>query len=289
MFVKRAIGITLVKSDGITSSGTNTLNLSGYRCEAIVTNPGFENMFGNLQMRVFGMRPEDMNLFSTNGMMVLGVKNDNISVLAGDYGSPLIDIFDGTIYAAYTDYSAVPEVAFVIAAQAAFYQRLLPAAPNSYSGEIDVATTISKLAALIGYSFSNNNVNVKLRDVYVSGSIVDQIHKIAKMANVYCSTENNTVAIWPTDGQVKLPVISVSPETGLVGYPAFSPMGVQIKTLFNPEMVVGRGVVLTSSIPRANGEWTVQNCSHEISTLTANGSWFTTANLMQKGIVSAKF
>ena len=74
-------------------------------------------------------------------------------------------------------------------------------------------------------------------------------------------------------------MIDVSPQNGLVGYPTYYPSGFIIKTEFNPQIIVGRTVNLTSQIPKANGSWVIFDSTHELSTLTPDGPWFTTAKL----------
>jgi hypothetical protein len=102
---------------------------------------------------------------------------------------------------------------------------------------------------------------------------------VARAAAFPLVIENGTVTIWPNDGTRDDVVIELGPKTGLVGYPTFWEAGFVVKSEFNPLIANGRAVKLTSSIPKANGSWPTQNVTHELSTLSPDGPWFTTARL----------
>ena len=80
-------------------------------------------------------------------------------------------------------------------------------------------------------------------------------------------------------------VIDVSSKNGLVGYPTYNDIGFSIKVEFNPDMINGRTVNLTSIIPKANGKAPIQESVHELSTLTPDGPWFTTVVLSPSAYV----
>jgi len=49
--------------------------------------------------------------------------------------------------------------------------------------------------------------------------------------------------------------------------------------LFNPLITNGRGVRLSSSLPKSNGTFNVLSVTHELGTVTADGPWFSTCKL----------
>ena len=67
----------------------------------------------------------------------------------------------------------------------------------------------------------------------------------------------------------------VNKGTGLVGYPAIADGGVQLVSLFNPLIAIGRRIKVESIFTRANGEWTVSQLQHELDSETVGGKWFT--------------
>ena len=80
-------------------------------------------------------------------------------------------------------------------------------------------------------------------------------------------------------------IIDVSAETGLVGYPTYNDIGFSIKTEFNQNLINGRTVNLKTIIPKANGKAPIQDSTHEISTLSPEGPWFTTVVLSPSAYV----
>lgn len=286
-FAKRAINVRfLLNNDVLSSNGTNTLDLTGYQCELNVSNPGAVLVTQSIQMRIYGMTPADMNQFSTDGLMALAARGDQVIVSAGDVGGNIRQIFSGSITAAYSDYSNMPDVAFIVSAQAAFYHKIQPSDANSFKGEVDVASLISGLCKQINYTFYNNGVQTSVTDQYLKGSIIEQINKICDVAGVASAIEGTNVYIWPNSGTRDNQSFTISPENGMVNYPTFTPMGIQVKTLFNSDLQTGRQIIVKSSIPKAaKDDWVVQNATHDLSTLTNDGPWFTIINLAKRGLV----
>lgn len=285
-FVERAIDVQFILSEGSLDEDENNLvTLTGHRCQALISNPGGDNMVGSLQLRIFGMKQRDMNKFSTQGANPMSYKNNTVKVSAGDVGGQIRQVFEGTIIRSAINYNTAPDVSFDVTAVSAFFAQVAPTSPNSYKGNIDVATVIEALAKSIGYAFHNNGVSVMLSNQYLSGSAVDQINTIANAARIPVCIENGVVSIWPNDGARDGLTIALSPQTGMVGYPEFTDIGFLVRSLFNQDIQNGRRLnVHDSVIEKANGDWMVQTVTHELSTMEPNGPWFTRANLVQQGL-----
>lgn len=300
-FITRSISIRLVKVLGdvvqatlpsqpdILPSGSGqelqTFDLSGLRSSVVINNDSGLLSMTSMQLRVFGMDKDLMDLFSTYNKELIKLSGDQVVLSISENGGPLTTIFTGNISAAFIDYNSAPDVSFNISAVSALEKKVQPAAAIGFQGEVDVASKIESLAKQIGYSFEGNGVTAKLFNQYLDGSIIQQIYKLANAANLSCLIENGKVAIWPAKSNRQLPALSVGPQTGLVGYPTFTPVGIMIKTLFNPDLKCGRLVNITSDILKANGTWIVQICDHELSTMTPDGPWFTNCTLISKGLL----
>lgn len=269
------------------SSAQGTLSLDGLRCAALINNPGGYSAYGQLQLRVYGMTLEQMNQYSSTGTNMVAVQNQSVTVTAGDVGGTLTQVFKGTLIRSFIDFASAPDVCFTCAAVAGYYEKAKATAPNSYAGAQNAEDIIKAIATTAGFKFQNNGAHAVLQNQYISGSAVDQMQAVARAASFPLAIENGTVYIWPNDGARDDVVIDVSPQNGLVGYPTFWEAGFVIKTEFNPLIANGRTVKLTSSIPKANGKWPTQNVLHDLSTLTADGPWFTTARLSPSLYVAA--
>lgn len=282
-FAKRQISLQFTSSDG------TSVNLKGLRCSALITNPGGNTAFGQLQLRVYGMTMEQMNQYSSTGSNMVAVQNQSVTVNAGNEGGAMNQVFSGTLISSFIDLSHMPEVCFTCAAVAGYYNKAAPSAPNTYQGAQNAEDIIASLVKLMGsdWAFSNpKNAHAVLQNQYLSGSIVDQIQQVARAASFPMAIENNVVTIWPNDGTRDDIVINLSAQTGLVGYPSYWEAGFVVKSEFNPIITTGRTINLTSGLPKANGSFPVQYVTHELSTLTPDGPWFTVSKLSPSIYVS---
>jgi hypothetical protein len=267
------------------------LYLNGLRSQAIISNPGGNNAVASLQLIVYGMTLEQMNKFSSTGSTTvsgaLALQRITITVLAGNKGEAVGQVFSGGVLKSYIDFSSVPEVSFVCSAQAGLWEKANPVAANSWQGTQNAETLIESLVAQMGkpWTFKNNGAHAVIQNQYVYGSIINQIQKIAKACSLPLSIDGNVVSIWPNDGTRDSMVIDVSAETGLVGYPTYNDIGFSIKTEFNQNLINGRTVNLKTIIPKANGKAPIQDSTHEISTLSPDGPWFTTVILSPSAYV----
>lgn len=282
-FAKRQINLQFTSADG------STVNLQGLRCSALITNPGGNTAFGQLQLRVYGMTLEQMNQYSSAGSNMVAVQNQSVTVSAGNVGGVINEVFSGTLISSFIDLSHQPEVCFTCAAVAGYYNKAAPSAPNTYEGSQNAEDIIKSLVGLMGspWTFQNpKGAHAVLQNQYLSGSIVDQIQQVARAASFPMAIENNTVTIWPNDGTRDDIEIDLSAENGLVGYPSYWEAGFVVKSEFDPIITTGRIINLTSGLPKANGSFPVQYVSHEISTLTPDGPWFTVSKLSPSVYVS---
>lgn len=276
-FIQRAINVQFRLANGTVNGQSDTLDLTNYRVEAVIDNPGGPVAgFSTLNLRVFGMGLSDMNAFAYT---VKSLRGDGVTVSAGNVGGNIRTVFDGTLMSGFIDTSAMPEVSFNVTGFAGGLAKVKPAAPNSYPGSVDVATAIGGLAQQAGFAFVNNGVTAKLRDQYVYGTLIDQITRLAEAAGIQMAVEVGLIAIWPNGAARDAQIVQVSPASGMVGYPVFDDFGITVKTEFDPSHAFGRRAAVTSSIPKASGTWNCYGVRHEISTFATNGPWFTTLKL----------
>lgn len=276
-FAKRQLNLQFSKN------GNVLVSLEGLRCTALISNPGGNNGLAQLQLRVYGMTLEHMNQFTSTGANLIVNEGFNITVLAGDEGSPLGQIFSGGILSSYIDFSAVPEVAFVCVAQSGIFEKASPSASNSWTGAQNAEDLIKSLAQSINYGFKNNGAHAIVQNQNVYGSVIDQIKRIATAAVLPFSIENNTVYLWANNGTKNDVVVNLNANTGLVGYPSYYPAGFIVKSEYNPNITIGVTINLSSIIPKANGQFSIYSSTHELSTLAPDGAWFTTATLSIAG------
>jgi len=275
-FQKRKITVTFQIGEGnFGTSGFNTVTLENLRCTCDLGLAGGYSM-GSLALRVYGMQPSLMNQLSTMGMRP-GLERKNVVIVQAGVDGAMPQIFKGTIYNAWADYQAMPDVGFMVDATAGFFEGIESASGTSYSGRVDVASVLSDMAQKMGLAFNNEaGVSVILDRPHFSNSMRIQVEDAARQANIEFAIENGTLTIWQknkTRPTSSLPLIS--PDTGLVGYPAFNSIGLSLTTLYNPAILRGGQVQVQSSIPQANGKWKVTSMTHNLSSESPGGPWFT--------------
>lgn len=279
-FVNRQIDVIFYDN---TKGQNESLTLKGHRVECTITNQVGSYSAAQMNMRIFGMSLTAMNQYSSTGSALVlqeGVAF-GVTVNAGDVGGAINQVFTGDIFSAYIDFSSVPEVSFVINAIVGVTAKINAVAAKSWKGKFNVATAIESIAKEMGFAFLNNdNLQLTLTDQAVGGSAIDQILTLAGNAGIPVTFENNTVAIWANESSRDDTIINVSAKLGLVGYPSYWDAGITIKTIFNPNIFGGRKINLESEIPKANGIFKALSATHELSTLLANGAWFTTVQLL---------
>jgi len=270
-----------------TGAAAGAVDLIGHRAEAIIENAGGQLSASMLQLRVWGMAQKQMDAFGTGGLNALATRGDMVTVFAGDAGSRLRQVFEGTIFAAVADYGAAPEVSFNASAQSGFVHRVAPAAASSTQGSGDVVEMITAIASPLGYVVQASGVTARLADQYLSGSAMDQIYAIADAARIGIAIEGKTIALWQNGGARDGVTVDLSPATGMIGYPTFTPTGITCRAEYNPDLLIGRRVKVTSMVPRTSGTWYTQSVRHELSTMMPGGPWWSTIQLSDASLYAA--
>ena len=279
-------------------SGTDTVILSGSRTSVRIENSGAP-ADGRAQVKIWGMTPSLMNQLATLGLVFNLVPKNTLTISAGyadANGNPtnMATVFTGTIWAAYGDYQAQPDVPFVFECLAGAADAVISVPPSSFPGSADVATMMSGFARQMSLGFENNGISVSLTNAYFSGSAKIQAQKCAKAAGISWGIVNgNTLAIWPKGGSrntPNVPVISPTAPDGSVSYPAFTQQGIIVPTLFNPQIAFG-GLVqvqssLLSSIATTQSglgggstfptQWAVNKLDLALDSLLPKGQWLST-------------
>jgi hypothetical protein len=277
--IQRLVDISFTLGQGnFTESRTNQVTISGLRVSAKIVKAGGNSM-GEAQLLIYGMTLSLMNQLSTLGMIYQLVQRNLVTITAGDNQNGMGTVFVGTITNAFADFQASPDVPFHVMAHAGMTESVLSIPPSSFSGSSDVATIMSGLAAQAGLKFENNGVSAKLSNPYFSGSVRSQIKDCADHANIKWTIDNGTLAIWPKTGSRGGSVPLISPDTGLISYPAYTHYGLLLKTLFNPSIGFGGKVQVKSNLFKADGTYIVLGITHDLSSMVPKGPWFSELSL----------
>lgn len=295
-FVQRLVNISIQlapntqtnQPNTFAESGTDTVTLSGSRTSVRIKNSGAP-VNATAEVKIWGMTPSLMNQLATLGLVFNLVPKNTITITAGDAVSGMSTVFVGTVWAAYGDYEAQPDVPFVLECLAGGADSAISAVPSSFAGSSDVATMMSGFARAMNLGFENNGVTGKLINPYFSGSAKQQADKCARDAHISWGIVNgNTLSIWPTGGNRNTTSVpTISPTTGMQTYPAFTQQGIIVKTLFNPLIAFGGLVTVESSllnaitsaqtqVPNAStfpSQWAVNKLDLALDSMLPKGQW----------------
>ncbi len=236
-------------------NGGDTVTLSGSRTSVRIQNSGAPADC-NAQVKIWGMTPSLMNQLSTLGLVFNLVPKNQLTIQAGTMGpggAPnLATVFTGTVWAAYGDYSAQPDVPFIFECLSYAADAVLSVPPSSFSGSANVSDIMSGFARQMNLGFENNGVSSTLSNAYFSGAAKVQAQKCADAAGIsWGIVQGNVLAIWPRGGNrntPNMPVIAPPPDGDMISYPAFTQQGIVVKTLFDPTISFGSLIKVQSSL-----------------------------------------
>lgn len=274
-----------------TFSGATSGSFSAAGLRAAASIQSMEGMLGiTAQVKIWGLSLDQMNNYSSAIPQAIGneIPDANLVIEAGELGGALSQVIDAPIWASYIDLTDAPESAFVVSV-AGIADRATPIGSQSQPGDQSAEKLIASLCALATppLTFDNSaGAHAVLRNPSTYGSALRQIDVIATAAQFNWKISGTTLSIWPKNGTVDDVVIDVGPNTNpqMVGYPAYWEAGIIVTSLYNPAIQVGRRMkVVGSSIPKANGRWSIVHVQHELTTMMAKGPWFTIAHLAGVG------
>lgn len=274
-FLKRRIDVTFNLTEGsFTGGSSDAVKVTGLRVQAAIENAGAGSM-ASCNLRIFGLKLDLINRLSTYGRVMQAGPLNRVLVEAGDDELGMPVVFQGSINAAYGDMNGQPDGIFVVGAFSGLQEAIASTTPLSLRGPVDVASAMSSLATSQGLAFQNYGVTAKLPTTYLPGTPRDQIKALAEHANISHTIEANVLVIWPAGAARGDQVPLVSAETGMIGYPQYTDTGIQVSTLYNPNISFGVNVEVQSVLKAATGRFNVYGVAHDLVSEDPGGAWDT--------------
>jgi hypothetical protein len=281
-FIQREIELVFTLGSGtFADSGTNTVTLKGLRIQCQITSVVGPGM-GRAHLRVHGLTLSLLNDLCSIVPVVGGVPKvvyNQLTINAGDSESGMTRVFQGnTTLSSSIDMNSSPDSVLEVNSAVGSFQAVQSIEPTSYPGSASAPQIMGALASLTPEPLvlEANTVATVFQTPYFPGSRRDQMMRCAEAGGFNWTIENGTLALWARDGYRIKPVPTISPETGMVGYPSNIGIGAQVKTLFNPNILCGGRVNVQSSLRFATGNLLSYHISHQLDSRTPGGRWFTT-------------
>jgi len=273
-FQSRRLDITFSLAAGTFKGEADTVKLSGMKADAEIHMAGGSQL-AEAKIRVFGLSQALMNRLTVLAWQAVDIHKNTVRIAAGTNDKDMATVFYGDIWNAMADYQGAPDVPLIVSAQSGFVNKLKAENPKTYPGTQSVATIMAQLAKLLGVPFENNGVTSTVTDQYLSGTLLDQAHALARTANIDIYYDQTILAISPKGRARKGDAVLVNASTGLVGFPSLDRIGVAFTTLYNQSISHGKKVKIETSVTPANGEFYVYAMTHALSSETPGGPWFT--------------
>jgi hypothetical protein len=293
-YLKRRIDVTFNYGKGALGDDPGQdVTITGHRVSLSLSLNGGASQ-PTAQMRIYGMPLQRLNELTRVGWRTTDFRKNQVLISAGDENGRMSLVHTGDVLTAYVDLNAAPDVVFEVISNPTIFVAIKPVGASSYPGSADAATILATLAKTMGVGFKNNGVSVMLQNTYLPGTAWAQVERCAQAARINYSLDRGTLTIWPRGG-ASVPdsaSIRIAPDTGLVGYPAFTGSGISVRTLFNPDVILGSRLNVESSldaktsIHTASGQWVASGIYHTLEAETPNGQWFTDI-ACTRGLVNA--
>lgn len=282
-FAVRKIDLTFTLGTGsFGNTGADQLTITGLRVYAQLRSVVFPHGGTEITMRVHGMTLDHINSLSKAGLL-WDTRQNQVQVKAGDASSGMTTVFDGNIVEAYPAFDGgADDRHFYIYAVDSAIHRLKPAQPTSYPKSVPATQVLKSLAEQAGLTLQASDVTSVLQTPYFWGTLWQQIRSAVAAADCFAWLDgvNKTLIVWPKNSKtVPSATVTISPATGMIGYPMFQAKTIIVRTLFNPTLTIGLGtsVLIRSELAAANNaKLRIADLSHNLASQLPGGPWETT-------------
>ncbi len=241
---------------------------------------------------IYNLNREDMQFLTTS--VAKWMEQQTLIQLYAGYDNDVDMIFSGQIKEAPPQ--GFPDVALRVSGLSG---------AEWMSKTIDIQKANLKLIDLIDYTSSvtgypvnipkkirdtNEELNKKIDQFSYTGTVYNLLDKIQRMSggftingkSFFLSTYNDNTYVWNPDQQNEGNILTISEKTGMVGIPALSQVGANVKMLLNTKVHTGDTVYLESvRVPQANGKYYVTQINHQGE--LRGSSWYTTLSCTRYG------
>ncbi|WP_406020599.1 baseplate hub protein, partial [Succinivibrio sp.] len=275
-FLKRKLKILLTLQKGsFKGREGNTYEISDLAMSVRVEKTGAPD-FGKASAVIYGLPLDVMEQLSTLCMHPLYVRRNYINIYAGDEYNGYNQIYAGTITKASVDFNSAPDIKFNIESQIGFFGAVTAQGANVISGSQSASTFIEQQAKKIGFTFKNEGVTGTVKNAVFEGSPIEQARQCAKQIGAELILDDETMILVSNGASRKGNAVLLNANSGLLGYPAMTQNGIEIRAIFNPNFRFAGLIKLETLVPKCSGSWRIVKMSHTLdSNLPSGGKWET--------------
>lgn len=269
--------VQVTRPDANGNAQQQTYTFQQHRMRIQVRQGG--KQFGNAKLEIYGVALASMNQIARLwGETLTPQGTDTVQVNVWD-GAAFIPFFQGVITWSAVNPSRMPQVSLDIEANAGMALTLQPASPYSTPGGVTLQSALEQIAGLGGFQvdYAATAPTYQLPATRVTGAPLEQIGQL--MAHYPDLTWNTSLqrlqvrtALAPIDSNQ----VTLSADTGLQGYPVYSTSGLQLTTVFNPQITPGAALDITTEFDFVNRTlWVASVLAHTLEPNLPGGRWDT--------------
>lgn len=256
-------------------NGANKLTSDSLRVQCVLAY-GAGNITPTAQISIYGLSIATMSPLMRIQWNTMSAVLNTIQIEVGEEGDKALSLaYEGNITFAKIDMSNSPTTCLQIESQMCVVDSLLPQDSKTYDKGQDGAEIIKQISEEMGYKFTNNGATHIIADALtLEGSRINRIQNIAHMCNFDLYTEQRSIAICPKGVAQEIKIPTISPSTGLIGYPSPDIRGVSFTCLYSPLVRFGGIVRIDDSlIPTCNGDWRVYGLTATLEANAPSSRW----------------
>jgi hypothetical protein len=291
-FKKKIIRVTITldqnKSGRFNEQG-NVIIMQGLRVSCNI-NYGNGQPMPTANIRIWGMKKDDMNKLTSVQWNVQGYQNNIVKIEAGDDPEDLDITYQGNISFCYPDYSGVPDVCLCVESHMSLYWKLNPAPPASYKGEVDVKTVMEDLAKQMNLVFESYGITEKVNNPYLASTAFEQAQSLARQAKIELYMDFERMVICKGGEPRPNKTAIITPSTGMIQYPIITNIGARLTCLYDKNIRAGFSVMVKDSVVEQvnNKVYRVTGLDITLESEMPGGRWnmdITAADIGQPGDV----
>lgn len=269
--------VTVTRPDSTGAPQEYRYQFSDHRMKIVIQQGG--GVYGGAQVMIWGVPLASMNRIARLWAEPLTPQvTDRVEIGVWD-GQDFVPIFDGLMMWSTIDASAMPDVKLVIEANSATQLAAVPVTPYSNPGPIALRDVLTSVAALGGMplDYSDAIGEILMTDVRARGTPLDQVTSIMSgYKSLVWYVNLQRLVVLANDAPIGADSIRVAPDTGLIGWPAYSSSALQVSMLLNPKVRPGVTLEVISDFAFVTRtRWLAQVIRHEIDVNLPGGRWAT--------------
>lgn len=272
-FTNKTIQVVMAMAEGVFQNGANQITVEGLPTSVEIQKQGGDER-PSCTVKISNLNIDVVKQLTTLSFRPLQRFKNQITINAGEVGKQLQTVFIGDFENAYGDFQDAPTMNLEVNAIACQHGALIASPATSVNGTEQVSKLMEQWAVEAGYTLENHGVNMSVKNSVYRGSPVDKAKALAREVNIDLIIDDGKFTITPANKPIEGNAVVISPQQGLLGYPAFDNDGIEFNMIFDPNIKIGGLVKVESVVPRASGIWKVTKINTKLEAYVPNGgSW----------------